>query len=616
MKNVTNRKFTSPVYVISAYAEITYTTKIMEHKSETKNCQNCKKDFTIESEDFNFYEKIMVPPPTFCPLCRAQRRLAWRNERKLFKVKNFLTGQDIFSSYPAESGRKIMTREEWFGDKFDGAEYAIDIDFSRPFFEQIEALNKIVPVYNFNNIRIVNSPYVFNASDIKNCYLIVNSNSSEDCMYGNGVDSCKDCVDNSHVKHSERCYECFWLEDCYQCYFTIMSSDSRGLWFCKDCVGCNDCFGCANLRNSSYCIFNKKHTKEEYFKELQEMNLHTSSSVENFRITTRNFWNTFPCKYLQGLKNSNSSGSYVTNCKNVNDSYLVRESENMRYCQYMQVPGNKDNYDSCNWGDHVEMNYETLECGENSYNNKFSRSCWPSSRNNEYSTHLFSSSDCFGCVGLKKKQYCILNKQYSKEEYEALVPKIKQHMNDMPYIDKSGLIYKYGEFFPTEFSPLGYNNTVAIQHFGMSKDEASKKGYKWIEIDRGKYTITKKSSELPDSCENIGDDILKEVVECGKCKNPYKILENEFLFYKKEKLPAPRLCGECRHERRISDRLKLFLYERACMCAGDTDSTGKYKNTVDHIHGDKPCEEKLKTGYSPDRPEIVYCERCYQQEVY
>ena len=35
---------------------------------ETKNCQNCKKDFTIESEDFAFYEKIKVPPPTWCSI--------------------------------------------------------------------------------------------------------------------------------------------------------------------------------------------------------------------------------------------------------------------------------------------------------------------------------------------------------------------------------------------------------------------------------------------------------------------------------------------------------------------------------------------------------------------
>lgn len=585
-------------------------------KSEIKNCQNCKKDFTIESEDFSFYEKMKVPPPTFCPMCRAQRRMAFRNERKLFKVKNYFTGKDIFSTYPQESGRKIITREEWFGDSHDAMEYGSDYDFSKPFLKQLIELDKKAPIYNLNVMRMVNSPYSFNATALKNSYLVCNSNYSEDCMYGNAVDGCKDCVDNSHIKNSERCYECFWLENCYQCYFTIKSEESRNLWFCRDCVDCNDCFGCANLRKSSYCIFNKQYTKEDYQNEIKKMNLETVSGQKEAQEKAKVFWNTRPVKCHQGLKNFNSTGSYVTNCKNVNDSYLVRESENMRYCQYLQVPQNKDNYDVTNWGEYIELNYETTECGENSYNNKFSKNCWPACRNIEYSMCLFSSSDCFGCVGLKKKQYCILNKQYAKEEYEKMIEKIKKHMDKMPYVDTQGLVYKYGEFFPMEFSPFGYNNTLAIQHFPLNKDEAVKKNYGWTETPRGEYKITKKAKDLTDSIEDVADEILKEVFECENCKNPYKILKNEFLFYKKEKLPIPRLCNECRHERRISDRLTLKLYKRSCMCAGSADETDIYKNTVSHIHKNAPCGEQFKTGYAPDRPEIIYCEKCYQQEVY
>jgi hypothetical protein len=76
------------------------------------------------------------------------------------------------------------------------------------------------------------------------------------------------------------------------------------------------------------------------------------------------------------------------------------------------------------------------------------------------------------------------------------------------------------------------------------------------------------------------------------------------------------MCNECRHERRIADRLKLFLYERACMCTGSVDQTKTYKNTVKHSHGNEPCGENFKTGYAPERSEIVYCEKCYQAEVY
>ena len=54
-------------------------------EEQIKNCQNCKQDFVIESEDFSFYEKMKVPPPTFCPDCRLARRLIWRNERTFYK---------------------------------------------------------------------------------------------------------------------------------------------------------------------------------------------------------------------------------------------------------------------------------------------------------------------------------------------------------------------------------------------------------------------------------------------------------------------------------------------------------------------------------------------------
>ncbi len=34
--------------------------------SEIKVCQSCKAQFTVEPDDFAFYETIKVPPPTWC----------------------------------------------------------------------------------------------------------------------------------------------------------------------------------------------------------------------------------------------------------------------------------------------------------------------------------------------------------------------------------------------------------------------------------------------------------------------------------------------------------------------------------------------------------------------
>ena len=41
----------------------------------------------------------------------------------------------------------------------------------------------------------------------------------------------------------------------------------------------------------------------------------------------------------------------------------------------------------------------------------------------------------------------------------------------------------------------------------------------------------------------------------------------------------------------------------------------KYTNAVNHFHGDDHCLNEFETSYEPGRPEIIYCEKCYQAEV-
>jgi hypothetical protein len=561
---------------------------------ETRNCQNCKRDFDIKSEDLDFYTKFQVPKPTFCPECRFIRRLVFRNERKMFKATDANTGKEIFSLFPNESGRKIVTQEEWFSDTWDAMDYGKEYDFSKSFFTQLFELDKEVPIYALNETAMVRSDYCGNASYLKDCYLIFNSNRTETSMYGNAIDRSKDCVDCSNVGECEICYESFWLANCYQCYFCIMCVESRNMWFSRDCLGCSDCFGCTNLRNQSYCIFNEKYSKEDYHKKIAEMSLDTREGIDEARKVAREFWDTQPHKFHQGIRNQNSSGAYVSECNNVVDCYLIRQSENLKYCQYMVVPGNKDCMDASVWGENTELCYETSVCGDKAYNLKFSWDCWPNVRDSEYSIHLKSCADCFGCVGLRNKQYCILNKQYSKEEYEALVPRIKKHMDEMPYVDAQGLIYKYGEFFPIELSMFGYNNTPAQEQFPITKEEAVAKNYPWIEVAKGNYAITMNASDVNGDIAQVDESILKEVLGCGLCSGAYRVQVNELSFLKKENLPLPNMCPECRHKRRISDRLRPVLYHRIC---------------------DNGCGNEFDTAYPPETKNPVFCETCYQNLV-
>ncbi len=90
-------------------------------KQETKQCQNCKKSFTIESDDFGFYEKIKVPPPTFCPECRIIRQFSFRNEKNLYKRNCMVPGHNekLISIYSPTSLMTVYNTSLWLRDKCD-----------------------------------------------------------------------------------------------------------------------------------------------------------------------------------------------------------------------------------------------------------------------------------------------------------------------------------------------------------------------------------------------------------------------------------------------------------------------------------------------------------------
>jgi len=76
--------------------------------SETKTCQNCKAQFTIVPEDFAFYDKLKVPPPTWCPQCRLQRRLTQINVRVLYKRTCDLCKKETLSLFQGQPVCRVL----------------------------------------------------------------------------------------------------------------------------------------------------------------------------------------------------------------------------------------------------------------------------------------------------------------------------------------------------------------------------------------------------------------------------------------------------------------------------------------------------------------------------
>ncbi|MEK9166271.1 MAG: hypothetical protein AAB846_00890, partial [Patescibacteria group bacterium] len=113
---------------------------------EKRNCQNCKREFAIDDADFNFYGKIKVPAPTWCPECRMIRRMASMGYRILYKGKCDFTDEEVITTLPPDSPHKIYRQDIWWSDKWNPKDYGRDYDFSRSFFEQWAELFRAVPL--------------------------------------------------------------------------------------------------------------------------------------------------------------------------------------------------------------------------------------------------------------------------------------------------------------------------------------------------------------------------------------------------------------------------------------------------------------------------------------
>ncbi len=576
----------------------------MEYKEEKRVCQNCKNDFVIEVDDFSFYEKMKVPPPTFCPECRLIRRLARRNEKAFYHRVCENCNKKVISVFSEESKIHVYCSSCWTSDALDSMSYGFDFDSSKIFLNQVNDLFHKVPIMNLFGLYTTtkNSEYTNMVSWLKNCYMVTYSDYGENLIYGSFVNHSRDSVDNLMGKEIELCYETTNCSKCYRCFYSVDCEGCSDVWFSKNCTGCNNCFGCVNLRNKSNYIFNEPYSKEEYDIKIKQYVPLSYSGIKNIKNKTSELLSKYPQKYIHGWRNIDSSGDYLTDTKNAKRCFIGFNIEDSKFCSF--VTGKMtDTYDFVNFGESSSLMYEVLQGGGQSSNNRMCQWAITSCSNLEYCLFCENSSNLFGCVGLKKKQYCILNKQYTKEEYFKLRDEIIRHMNEKSYVDTNNNVYKYGEFFPIEESPFAYNDTTAQEFFPLKKEEALKMGYKWHDKEDRNYTIDLETNDLPDLISEIQEDILEKIIRCShkgdcnhQCTEAFKITIDELQFYKRMELPIPRLCPNCRHYERLLERNPMKLWHRKCM--------------------KENCNNEFETSYAPERPEIVYCEKCYQNEVY
>lgn len=565
-----------------------------------KQCLQCQSQFQITDSDRAFYRKVDVPEPKRCPDCRQQRRCTWRNERVLYPRTCDKCGKDIISIYSKNKPYTVYCSQCWWSDDWTALEYGREFDFNRPFFEQFRELQLKVPriaLYGKNN---ENSDYTNHTDHAKNSYMAVDVGFGENILYSQWIIRCHDMVDCYMMENAELCYECLYTDTLYNSVGCFLADNSSDCYFVDHCIGASSCVLTANRRHGQHLWSGKQLTPAEWNKRRAQTDFGSYKIFSDYYQQFLTMRQEAVRKHVEMIQSERCTGDYIYKSKNLRECFDVIESEDSAFCY--ECIGIKDAYDVYESGFSCEQQYETHACNRTSFS-KFCSVCYDSSFL-EYCEMSYNSSNLFACIGLKRNDFCILNKQYSKEEFQSLREKIIAQMR------KTG---EYGEFFPEALSPFGYNETVAPYHYPLSKEEVMARGWSWEDAAAGMFgKTTLPPQDLPDHIRDARDEITKAVLECTSCKRNYKIIAQELDLYRKINVPVPRQCPDCRYMIRMQMRNPRKLWHRECMC--DLNGHDHDAGMPGHPTG-SACGRKFETTYAPERSEKVFCEQCYQQEV-
>jgi uncharacterized protein YbaR (Trm112 family) len=555
-----------------------------------KSCVKCAQKFEITDEDLKFYDKVspvfadkkyLIPPPTLCPDCRLQLRLAFRNERKLYIGRCDMSGKEIISMYAPGKKFKVYDQNEWWSDKWDPLSYGMEFDFRRPFKEQFRQLYSEVPHVSLYNNMAENSYYTNFTLKIKNSYLIYGGANNQDCLYGKFITGCKDCVDSLSLYNCELCYEVSASENCYNCKFVTNCRNCVDCFMIQDCQACKNCIACFGLRKKEYYILNKFVGKEEYEKINYQLNDLSRQDIEIYRSKLNALKAKLPHIQAHLYSCDNCTGDMVFNSRNCFNAFDSKECED---CKYIAFTPKGISSQDCTFNSPAGVEFCYLTCSTVGVRESMGTFLLWFGNRNFYSMECHNCNDLFGCVGLRGKKHCIFNKQYAPEEYEQKVAEIIHHMQ---------ITGEWGEYFDISCSPFAYNETIANEYYPLSKEAAIKLGAVWKDEDQINL-YQGEIIKIPENIKTITDDFTKKILTCTSCSKNYRIIDQELRYYRKNNLPVPAFCPDCRHRARLALRNPLKLWSRSCA----------------------KCKEPIQTSYAPDRPEIVYCESCYLKEVY
>lgn len=440
--------------------------------------------------------------------------IASRCSLSLYRKNGFIT------RFPETDRVATMDREEYelVRDNFleSGMEYTWDFlsDFSKLF----QATPFPMLFWGKWN---ENGDYADMGWHSKNVYLCFIYTNCENVCYNYNLKFSTDVYNSACIwDQSQIVYQSLGITKSFKVFYSKGIHDCNNMWFSVDCVGCSECIGCSGLINQSYCIENKIYEKNEYFQKKNEYLKHK----QNFRDRFRQLPNVDIKVACEGVWRSHVVYN-IKNGNNVVHSWGAAAKENF--------------YDVVAWG--ILRDFYGVFQGTYFSEHVYCSAHINGSTSIFYSYNLSSCSFCLGCIWLKNKSYCILNKQYTKEERYEIVDEIFSQM------ERGGTL---GEFFPGSMNPFYFNDTAAyLIDPSFTKEEVIAKWYlrrdEPIKVDIPEFMEKVRSTELnqfekwENDIRTIDPSILKKVI-IDEQWNSYRIIKMEYDFLVKYGLPLPR----------------------------------------------------------------------------
>jgi hypothetical protein len=513
-----------------------YDAKVSQILAETKPgervCALTGEKWMMTDEEIGWYKKFNVPPAKVSPQTRWYQHGLWFVGYQFWYQPHPETGKPVVCTVHPATGIKVLPDQEWFQKDF--SDQGMDYDAARPFFPQWRDLELAVPFPASRNHLEPKNSITFVSQGDEDSYF-VGASKTKHAFYCHGAQDTEDSaevyqsffVQNSfHVVHSHRIFQCRFVQECADCLESA---------FLFDCRNCEFCFGATNQRNKKYLWFNKQLTKEAWEEQWRQMDWGSrktqEENLQKFKhlIETEAVW-------PENFNNQavHSTGEYLNKVSNIRESY---------FCD----AGSADAF-KCQWsiGDsrwnafsgYTVFSSDCYLCGSVTRSSQC-RFCFLNiqCRNTEYCLLCYNCEDCFGCVGLQRKKFHVMNKPYTEEEYWRRVDELKCAMLDRG---------EYGAFFPVAFSPSYHGDSFAFC-LGITEVEKKKMhildfdpetqgaiGQDLIDTDRIRPAVS-----LPDHVRDLTDEWAGIPLLDEEAHRRYALLKPEIEFYRRFAVAPP-----------------------------------------------------------------------------